>query len=551
MLTLATKSSPEAAPPVAPPALPPVPPRSASRRRMFRCRRCSRPRGPTSRSQRPRGPPARSACRQRPSRRRCFLPPRSCRRRPQGALPTPVGAPTRLPPPPPVAIPLPPGAAAPEAPPPAGESTLLGKARPDREQRQCRKLEHRFGHDVLQSMSGARFHDTFPAQGTQPSRRPLVRCMSVPSGFCGSPWRLDAAFKGATIRTGILSPHPDPRPRCRFAGRGQTGAVVLRVRPGRSLRRPSRRRVLRGSRSVFRAGRSSPGCSRTSARGRAGAGTGPSRMPPRRAAGPLVIMRDAVGQEQRLVDVVRDHQRGLAVRRPGSTSTSCSSKRVSESSMPNGSSSSSTFGRSANARARPTRWRMPATARPASCASRRRGRPARGSASTIAAPLGARRLRLRPGRRRACTLSNAVIHGSRHGDWNTTPRSGPGPGISRSSTSDAALASAAAARPRSTAPSTCRSPNGRSGRRTRPCSMREVEVARRSTASPPSGVGYAFVRCEISRYLASLCSCRHHVVDAAAGDAVARATRAAVSAAPPRRAPPGPAGTRSPDCAPP
>ena len=32
------------------------------------------------------------------------------------------------------------------------------------------------------------------------------------------------------------------------------------------------------------------------------------------------------------------------------------------------------------------------------------------------------------------TLSNALIHGSKHGAWNTTPRSGPGPEISRLAT---------------------------------------------------------------------------------------------------------------------
>ena len=77
----------------------------------------------------------------------------------------------------------------------------------------------------------------------------------------------------------------------------------------------------------------------------------------------------------------------------------------------------------------------PPTARRAACAWRRPGRRARGSASAIAArsARGASGLHLR--RRRACTLSSAVSHGSRHGAWNTTPRSGPGPVISLSSTS--------------------------------------------------------------------------------------------------------------------
>ena len=142
----------------------------------------------------------------------------------------------------------------------------------------------------------------------------------------------------------------------------------------------------------------------------------------------------AVGEEQRLVDVVGDHQRGLAVCAPESSSTSCSSKRVSESSMPNGSSSSSTFGiereraREADALAHARRQLgRPLVHRVAEADQRR------GSASTMSRALGARRLRRASPRRRAsrCRRRSSTAAGTATG----TPRRGPGPGpvISRPS----------------------------------------------------------------------------------------------------------------------
>ena len=100
------------------------------------------------------------------------------------------------------------------------------------------------------------------------------------------------------------------------------------------------------------------------------------------------------------------------------------------------------------------------------------------------------------------TLSNAVIHGSRHGDWNTTPRSGPGPGISLSSTSTPP--SVDGSNP-AAIDSTVDFPQPEWPiRQTNSPLPIAKSKSRTITASPPSGFGYTFVRCEISRYLASL-----------------------------------------------
>ena len=98
--------------------------------------------------------------------------------------------------------------------------------------------------------------------------------------------------------------------------------------------------------------------------------------------------------------------------------------------MPNGSSSSSICGASANARAMPTRCCMPCD----SSAGLRAQRVAEADQLEIVRgerrALLLRQLAAAPGRRRARTLSSAVSQGSRHGAWNTTPRSGPGPSTS-------------------------------------------------------------------------------------------------------------------------
>ena len=75
--------------------------------------------------------------------------------------------------------------------------------------------------------------------------------------------------------------------------------------------------------------------------------------------GAAVEHRDAVGEQDRLLDVVRDeHDREAALlHRP--TTRACIRSRVSASSAPNGSSSSSTAGSRVSARASATRWASP------------------------------------------------------------------------------------------------------------------------------------------------------------------------------------------------
>jgi hypothetical protein len=124
-----------------------------------------------------------------------------------------------------------------------------------------------------------------------------------------------------------------------------------------------------------------------------GRSKGTSSVPParRRAAG---HHGDALGQEQRLVDVMRDHQRRLARRRPridqhllqleARERVEHAERLVEE----------QDFGSSAKARALPTRWRMPADSSAGflSSASDRRTR-SRFSSGTAAAntPCAARR----------------------------------------------------------------------------------------------------------------------------------------------------------------
>ena len=102
-----------------------------------------------------------------------------------------------------------------------------------------------------------------------------------------------------------------------------------------------------------------------------GRGMSTSRMRPIVACGPLVIITTRSASRiasstswvtQIAVTCVRVHT---------SISTSCSSQRVSESSMPNGSSSSSSLGDSAKARAMPTRCLMPFDSSARACPSRR------------------------------------------------------------------------------------------------------------------------------------------------------------------------------------
>ena len=78
-----------------------------------------------------------------------------------------------------------------------------------------------------------------------------------------------------------------------------------------------------------------------------------------RAFGPLVIITTRSASRIASSTSCVTQIAVTCVRAQTSISTSCSSQRVSESSMPNGSSSSSSLGESANARAMPTRCFMP------------------------------------------------------------------------------------------------------------------------------------------------------------------------------------------------
>src|SRR5258706_4292860 len=147
-----------------------------------------------------------------------------------------------------------------------------------------------------------------------------------------------------------------------------------------------------------------------------------SRISPMRAAGPLVILptrsESSPGSSTSCV-TISTVAPVLATMR---ISSSCSVARVSASSAPNGSSSSSTFGSIASARAMPTRCFMPPEIWCGYWCSAWE-RPTSSSTSCV-----------RSFRRSWKTRSTArytfwkhVSHGSSEWFWNTTPRSGPGP----------------------------------------------------------------------------------------------------------------------------
>src|SRR5258706_2672304 len=161
-----------------------------------------------------------------------------------------------------------------------------------------------------------------------------------------------------------------------------------------------------------------------SARRSRGRGRATSRSSPMRAAGPLVILptrsESSPGSSTSCV-TISTVAPVLATMR---ISSSCSVARVSASSAPNGSSSSSTFGSIASARAMPTRCFMPpeiwcgywcsAWERPT-------------SSSTSCVRSFRRSWKTRSTAR--WTFSKHVSHGSSEWFWNTTPRSGPGPSM--------------------------------------------------------------------------------------------------------------------------
>src|SRR5258706_1133466 len=147
-----------------------------------------------------------------------------------------------------------------------------------------------------------------------------------------------------------------------------------------------------------------------------------SRSSPMRAAGRLVIITtrsESSTASSTSCVTISTVAPVLATMR---ISSSCSVARVSASSAPNGSSSSSTFGSIASARAMPTRCFMPpeiwcgywcsAWERPTSSSTScvRSFRPSWKTRSTA-----------------RYTFWKHVSHGSSEWFWNTTPRSGPGP----------------------------------------------------------------------------------------------------------------------------
>ena len=204
--------------------------------------------------------------------------------------------------------------------------------------------------------------------------------------------------------------------------------------------------------------------------------------------------------------------------------------------MPNGSSSSSTFGSSANARARPTRWRMPcdssagrlciASPRPDPLEVARHDRAALRRAS----------LRASPPRRRAsrCRTRSSTAAGTATGRRRRDPGRAPGSrGRRRSRRPPSAASSPAAIDSTVDLPQ----PEWPMRQTNSPLRDREVEVAHDHRLAA-AGFGYTFVRCEISRYLSSLLTLPPRSrCGPGAGTALRRATAGRGHAAPPRRRP--------------
>src|SRR2546428_256716 len=173
------------------------------------------------------------------------------------------------------------------------------------------------------------------------------------------------------------------------------------------------------------------------------------------------------------------------------TSSSWMTPRVRASIWAKGSSSSSTFGSVENARASPTRCRMP----PERAAGRLRSAPPSPTMSTYRWTNWLTALRCQSGcaaRTASRTLSNTVIHGMSEKFWNTTMRSMPGRRISRPS--------------RTTPPAEGRSRPRRwlrSGLWPRPgwppfvpnspCSILKLTSRKTHTSPPPSVAGKNFV----------------------------------------------------------
>ena len=197
---------------------------------------------------------------------------------------------------------------------------------------------------------------------------------------------------------------------------GQPASASSRP-PGERLERPLARRGELG-----RGDRLEP-------RRRARAGERELADEPRRAG---AEHRDAVGEVERLLDVVGDEQRGRRLaRRAPPASHSCISARVIASSEANGSSSSSTGLPASSVRRKATRWRMP----PESSSGRDDSKPASPKRSNRGARLGAGVARARrrgcaaPARR--CRSPTATAAAGRAGACRRSARAARGRGARR------------------------------------------------------------------------------------------------------------------------
>src|SRR5688572_15622702 len=161
-----------------------------------------------------------------------------------------------------------------------------------------------------------------------------------------------------------------------------------------------------------------------------GRGRVTSSTSPMRAAGPLVIITTRSESSTASSTSCVTISTVEPVRSTMRISSSCSVARVSASSAPNGSSSSSILGSMARARAMPTRCFMPPEISCGYlCAACER--PTRSSAALVLS-FSFSFLSSKTRSIARCTFSKQVSQGSSEWFWNTTPRSGPGPPISRS-----------------------------------------------------------------------------------------------------------------------
>src|SRR5882762_8853533 len=162
-----------------------------------------------------------------------------------------------------------------------------------------------------------------------------------------------------------------------------------------------------------------------------GRGRSMARIPPMVAAGPLVIITTRSERSTASSTSCVTMRTVLPVAETIRISSSWRRARVKASSAPNGSSSNRTLGSIDSARAMPTRCFMPPES---SCGYLCSACPSCTSSSArCTRSFTAFFFSVAPNTRSAAswTFSKQVSQGSREWFWNTTPRSGPGPVISR------------------------------------------------------------------------------------------------------------------------